>query len=239
MWLGFGLMHQSINKYTWSSSSTYTYPWKIFPVTFMLVSSNPLMNGQATCIKCTAHCSWRDNLKELDALSHVRDFICGDWRGGSRRQWEHSHTRGVRGLGERGRQVWDTLVHIHTYHRSQFFHHTHTRSLQVPADSAQYLGGYIGEGGTLRDAFCYLQSFYPQGSKHQLLLGRTHREWGLMDFGRGRDRVAAQGWESKGKTYRNLSWAHTPAAVHISHTAKLSRSRLQTATWVWRKRKQE
>lgn len=46
---------------------------------------------------------------------------------------------------------------------------THTAG-QVQADSAQYLGGYSGEGGALRDVFGYLQSLYPQGSKHQLLL---------------------------------------------------------------------
>lgn len=51
---------------------------------------------------------------------------------------------------------------------------THTCTQQVQADSAQYLGGYSGEGGALRDVFGYLQSLYPQGSKHQLLLGRTH-----------------------------------------------------------------
>lgn len=52
--------------------------------------------------------------------------------------------------------------------------HTHTYILQVQADSAQYLGGYSGEGGALRDVFGYLESLYPQGSKHQLLLGRTN-----------------------------------------------------------------
>lgn len=60
--------------------------------------------------------------------------------------------------------------------QTHLFTHTHTCIQQVQADSAQYLGGYSGEGGALRDVFGYLQSLYPQGSKHQLLLGRTHWE---------------------------------------------------------------
>lgn len=95
--------------------------------------------------------------------------------------------------------------------------YTHTCIQQVQV-SAQYLGSYSGEGGALRDVFGYLQSLYPQGSKYQLLLGRTHVGFvkgGLMDLGSKEEGVAAQGWESKGKTYRNLSRAQ------ISHTIDL------------------
>lgn len=76
-------------------------------------------------------------------------------------------------------------AHVHFAHTPAFFlSHTHTCTQQVQV-SAQYLGAYSGEGGALRDVFGYLQSLYPQGSKHQLLLGRTH--WGglggrLIDF---------------------------------------------------------
>lgn len=58
--------------------------------------------------------------------------------------------------------------------------HTHTCVQQVQ-DSTQYLGGYSGEGEALRDVFGYLQSLYPQGSKHQLLLGRTQGGGGGID----------------------------------------------------------
>lgn len=51
--------------------------------------------------------------------------------------------------------------------------HTHT-PIHLVQNSTQYLGGYSREGRALRDVFGYLQSLYPQGCEHQLLLGRTY-----------------------------------------------------------------
>lgn len=111
------------------------------------------------------------------------------------RPWVHSHTHnGV--FREKDTQAethsctHTTVTHMCLLHthlllcNHSFMMHlcsctdTYTHIQQVQADSAQYLGGYSGEGGTLRDVFGYLQSLYPQGSKYQLLLGRTHRSWG-------------------------------------------------------------
>lgn len=63
--------------------------------------------------------------------------------------------------------------------------HTQTHTHLQVQDSTQYLGGYSGEEGALRDVFGYLQSLYPQGGKHQLLLGRAHGGWGLWGVGWG------------------------------------------------------
>lgn len=119
-----------------------------------------------------------------------------------------------------------TAVHMCTYTHLLFSNHsfkmhtpTHTYS-RCRLSAAQYLGGYSGEEGALRDAFGYLQSLYPQRGKHQLLLGRTQDggeklgegDWWCWGVG---EEVAAQGWESKGRTCRNLSWSHT-AAVYIT-----------------------
>lgn len=74
-------------------------------------------------------------------------------------------------------------MHAHYSHAHLLFHNhsfkmhlsSYTQTcVQQVQDSTQYLGGYSGEGEALRDVFGYLQSLYPQGSKHQLLLGRTH-----------------------------------------------------------------
>lgn len=81
--------------------------------------------------------------------------------------------------------------------------HTHT-PIHLVQNSTQYLGGYSREGRALRDVFGYLQSLYPQGCEHQLLLGRTYGGF-LGARGLGDRRIAAQGWESKRKTYRHLS----------------------------------
>lgn len=93
--------------------------------------------------------------------------------------------------------------------------HTHTGVQQVQADSAQYLGGYSGEGRALRDVFGYLQSLYPQGSKNQLLLGRAHG--GRISGGKGGG-LPPKDERAKGKTYRDLSRAHTPpCCLHFTH----------------------
>lgn len=83
---------------------------------------------------------------------------------------------------------WNTLMHTQLAHFCIITHsnicfsctlslsHTHTHScIHQVQKSTQYLGGYSREGGALRDAFGYLQSFYPQSSEHQLLLGRTQK----------------------------------------------------------------
>lgn len=168
------------------------------------------MNGQhACCPTCTIkergteNCSKRINLIDFaaesgwqpDALSHVRDYICGNWTTEDVvvqpliRPWAYSHTqnRVFRGrLKHTHAYTTHTLLHYHplkhlllVYTPSHTHAHTHSCIRQVQK-SMQYLGGYSREGGTLRDAFGYLQSFYPQGSKHQLLLGRTQ-----MGFLRG------------------------------------------------------
>lgn len=130
--------------------------------------------------------------RQPDALSHVRDFICGDWRpedavGQPSCWWGHEFTATLTivclGAG------WNTLMHTQLTHFYIIPHsnilfvfytdihtqpHTPTLVHQVQK-STQYLGGYSREGGALRDDFGYLQSFYPQGSEHQLLLGRTQK----------------------------------------------------------------
>lgn len=68
---------------------------------------------------------------------------------------------------------------VHSLSQASFFGvfaytlHTHT-PIRLVQNSTQYLGGYSREGRALRDVFGYLQSLYPQGCKHQLLLGRTY-----------------------------------------------------------------
>ena len=52
------------------------------------------------------------------------------------------------------------------------------------ACEAQYLGDYTGQRGALGDFLGYLQSLYPQGCEHQLLLGREE-EGGREVGGRG------------------------------------------------------
>ena len=123
---------------------------------------------------------------------HARQQDCGCSGAATMliRAWVHSHTQN-RVFREKDRQAEThscthttapqlcLYTHLLLCNHSLKMHfcswsHTHTHTQQVQADSAQYLGGYSGEGGTLRDVFGYLKSLYPQGSKYQLLLGRTH-----------------------------------------------------------------
>lgn len=164
--------------------------------------------------------------RQLDALSHVRDFICGDWRtedavGQPSCWWGHEFTATLTivclGAG------WNTLMHTtHTLlhnpplkHFVSLLHwHTHPPTLihQVQK-STQYLGGYSREGGALRDDFGYLQSFYPQGSEHQLLLGRTQKGFlrGLWKEVRPEDERAegkhTDTWAEAMHTWRSVNHA--------------------------------
>lgn len=98
------------------------------------------------------------------------------------RPWVYSHTQnGVfRGrLKHTHARTPRTHLHNHSFKHLSSNTRTPTHTcIHQAQNSTQYLGGYSREGGALRDVFGYLQSLYPQGGKHQLLLGRTQGGFG-------------------------------------------------------------
>lgn len=141
------------------------------------------------------------------------------------RPWVYSHTQnGVfRGrLKHTHARTPRTHLHNHSFKHLSSNTRTPTHTcIHQAQNSTQYLGGYSREGGALRDVFGYLQSLYPQGGKHQLLLGRTQGGFGGGGGGGKGRGIAAQGWESKRKTYIHLSWAGTYLLSIISHSINL------------------
>ena len=63
------------------------------------------------------------------------------------------------------------------------------RRAHTDACEAQYLGDYTGQRGALGDFLGYLQSLYPQGCEHQLLLGTRGGGGGREVGEEGMDRM--------------------------------------------------